>query len=189
MTSADYGILFGFYFVNYFVIVFFNSGLVACANICLSGGHTTLHDGLSTAWSRIGRIFMWSLVAASLGMILRIIEDRRWPTQAVFWLEWGSSTAGQSPPAARSRFFAAHSHSISPPVLHCPSRTAENCSTPSLLYLTYPTQAKRRLEWATRRLTSEQPCPIRPQHNNTESGYADPEGNTLAIKQPSGPPS
>ena len=29
-----------------------------------------------------------------------------WPTQACFWLEWGSSTAGQSLPAARSRFRA-----------------------------------------------------------------------------------
>ncbi len=36
-----------------------------------------------------------------------------WPTQAVFWLEWGSSTAGHNLPAARSRFLAVHSHSIS----------------------------------------------------------------------------
>src|SRR5205807_7918824 len=36
-----------------------------------------------------------------------------WPTQARFWLEWGSSTAGQTLPAARSRFRAVHSDSIS----------------------------------------------------------------------------
>ena len=36
-----------------------------------------------------------------------------WPTQAWFWLGWGSSTAGQSLPAARSRRLAVHSHSIS----------------------------------------------------------------------------
>jgi len=36
-----------------------------------------------------------------------------WPTQAVFWLEWGSSTAGHNLPAARSRFLAVRSHSIS----------------------------------------------------------------------------
>jgi len=34
------------------------------------------------------------------------------PIQARFWLEWGSSTAGQSVPAARSRFRAVHSDSI-----------------------------------------------------------------------------
>ena len=38
---------------------------------------------------------------------------RWWPIQAWFWLEWGSSTAGQSLPAARSRFRAVHSDSIS----------------------------------------------------------------------------
>src|SRR5208337_4258960 len=46
-----------------------------------------------------------------------------WPTQAVFWLEWGSSFAGQSLPAARSRLLATHSHSISTrpshPVAYC----------------------------------------------------------------------
>jgi hypothetical protein len=76
MRTADYGILFGFYFLNYFVIVFFNSALVVCANTRLSGGHATLHDGLSAAWSRISRIFMWALVAATVGLVLRIIEDR-----------------------------------------------------------------------------------------------------------------
>ncbi len=46
-----------------------------------------------------------------------------WPAQARFWLEWGSSRAGQSFPAARSRFLAVHSHSISTrpsqPVAYC----------------------------------------------------------------------
>jgi len=76
MTNAEYGILFLFYFANYFVIVFFNSALVACANICLAGGHATVGDGLSAAWSRVGRIFLWALVAASVGSVLRFLEDR-----------------------------------------------------------------------------------------------------------------
>jgi hypothetical protein len=46
-----------------------------------------------------------------------------WPTQALFWLEWGGSSAGRSLPAARSLILAAHSHSISTrpaqPVAHC----------------------------------------------------------------------
>jgi len=32
--------------------------------------------------------------------MLHIAPSRGWPTQARFWLEWGSSTAGQSVPAA-----------------------------------------------------------------------------------------
>jgi hypothetical protein len=45
----------------------------------------------------------------------------RWPTQAVLWLEWGCFTAGQSFPAALSRFLAVHSHSTVPaqPVANC----------------------------------------------------------------------
>lgn len=46
-----------------------------------------------------------------------------WPTQARFRLEWGSSKAGPSRPAARSRFLAFHSDSISTrpsdPVAYC----------------------------------------------------------------------
>lgn len=76
ITNGEYAILFLFYFANYFVIVFFNSALVYSASICLSGGHATLRDGLAGAWARIGQIFAWALVAATVGMILRILEDR-----------------------------------------------------------------------------------------------------------------
>src|SRR5512133_28542 len=41
MTGMDYLVMFLFYFANYFVVLFFNCALVACANICLSGGHAT----------------------------------------------------------------------------------------------------------------------------------------------------
>ena len=48
-------------------------------------------------------------------------ENGRCPIQARFWLEWGSSTVGQSLPAARSRFRAVHSDSISTrPSQPCP---------------------------------------------------------------------
>jgi hypothetical protein len=51
---------------------------------------------------------------ATYGMLVPLMTlEGWWPTQARFWLEWGSSTAGQSVPAARSRFRAVHSDSIS----------------------------------------------------------------------------
>src|SRR5262245_40341824 len=40
-----YVLLFLYYFVNYFVIVFFNSALVACAIIRFKGGNPNLNDG------------------------------------------------------------------------------------------------------------------------------------------------
>jgi hypothetical protein len=71
-----YVLLFAFYFVNYFVIVFFNSALVACAVIRFQGGDPTVSDGLSAARMRLPQIVAWAAVAATVGMILKLIESR-----------------------------------------------------------------------------------------------------------------
>ncbi len=65
-----------FYLANYFVIIFFNTALVCAASIRLEGGNPTVRDGLRAAWNRVGVIFRWSILAATVGMILRMIEDR-----------------------------------------------------------------------------------------------------------------
>ena len=71
-----YVIVFAFYFANYFVITFFNTALIACAIIRFNGGDPTLGDGFRAAGSRLGQIFGWALVSATVGMVLRIIESR-----------------------------------------------------------------------------------------------------------------
>jgi hypothetical protein len=71
-----YGILFLFYLCNYFVIVFFNSAIIACAAIRMGGGDPTVGDGLRAATARLPIIFGWALVSATVGLILRIIEDK-----------------------------------------------------------------------------------------------------------------
>ena len=48
-------ILFAYYFANYFVIIFFNSALIACAIIRFKGGNPNLKDGFSAAVSRLPR--------------------------------------------------------------------------------------------------------------------------------------
>jgi len=73
---AFYGKMFLFYFATYFFIVFFNSAVVACAVMRMSGKNPTLNDGFSAAFSRLPLIFGWALVAATVGLILRILEDR-----------------------------------------------------------------------------------------------------------------
>lgn len=65
-----------FYFVNYFVIVFFNVALAACAIVHFKGGEPTLGAGLKAAASRLPQITAWALVSATVGMILRAIEER-----------------------------------------------------------------------------------------------------------------
>ena len=71
-----YVTLFLFYFCNYFVIVFFNSAIIACAAIRMEGGDPTTGDGFRAALARLPLIFGWALVSATVGLILRIIEDR-----------------------------------------------------------------------------------------------------------------
>lgn len=71
-----YAILFFFYFCNYLVIVFFNSAIVACATMRMEGGDPTVSYGLQVAISRLPLIAGWALVSATVGLILRVIEDR-----------------------------------------------------------------------------------------------------------------
>ncbi|MBL8952664.1 MAG: hypothetical protein JNK82_17930 [Myxococcaceae bacterium] len=71
-----YVVVFAFYFATYFVIFFCNSALVGAALIRLRGGDPTVADGLRIATSRIGAIVGYALVAATVGMILRLIERR-----------------------------------------------------------------------------------------------------------------
>jgi hypothetical protein len=67
---------FGYYFANYFVIVYFNSALVACAMIRFQGGDPTVADGLRAASARLPQILAWVLLAATVGIVLRAIQER-----------------------------------------------------------------------------------------------------------------
>ena len=68
--------IFTMYVANYFVVVFFNVALVGVANSRLMGGNWTFRDGIELAWARKGTILQWAFVAATVGMILRTVEER-----------------------------------------------------------------------------------------------------------------
>ncbi len=68
--------IFLFYTVMYFVVAFFNSGLITCANIRLSGGNPTFNDGIQNAFSHIGSIFIWALISATVGTVLQILINQ-----------------------------------------------------------------------------------------------------------------
>jgi len=71
-----YVLMFLFYFVNYFIIVFFNSALVACAVLRFRGEDPGISDGLGAATRRLPQILAWAAVAASVGVILKAIESK-----------------------------------------------------------------------------------------------------------------
>ena len=65
-----------FYLCQYFVIFFFNTALVGAAMIRLEGGDPTVSDGLRIARSKIGVILGYAAIAATVGLILKAIEER-----------------------------------------------------------------------------------------------------------------
>lgn len=76
LTQGMWACLFLFYLVNYFIVVFFNVALVSAALDRFSGGKATVNHGLQVATSRIGTILQWAVLAATVGIILNVIEDR-----------------------------------------------------------------------------------------------------------------
>jgi hypothetical protein len=75
-TVGNLVVAFAFYFINYFVIVFFNTAIVACATVRMRGGNPTVGDGLNAAGTRLFEIAGWALVSASVGLLLRAIGER-----------------------------------------------------------------------------------------------------------------
>ncbi len=71
-----YAVMFAFYYITYFIIIFFNSAIVACAIFRMRGGDPDLMTGFRAALARWPQIAGWALVAASVGMILRILQGR-----------------------------------------------------------------------------------------------------------------
>jgi hypothetical protein len=71
-----YGALFIWYFVSWFIVLFFNVGVVACARIRLDGGDPTVADGFRAARENLKAIVIWALISATVGLILRIVAER-----------------------------------------------------------------------------------------------------------------
>jgi hypothetical protein len=65
-----------FYVVQYFVIFYFNVALVGAAMIRMDGGVPTLSDGIKVANSRLGAILGYAVIAATVGVVLRAIQER-----------------------------------------------------------------------------------------------------------------
>jgi len=72
---TQYLIAFGFYLINYFVVVFFNMALIHCTRLYFHGEEVTFEKGLKFSLSRIGVIFSWALFAATVGTILKAIQE------------------------------------------------------------------------------------------------------------------
>lgn len=76
MQPWYYGVLLLYYFVNFFVITFFNSALVACALKRFAGQPAGPGEGLKTAVQCLPQILAWSAVSATVGVVLQALQER-----------------------------------------------------------------------------------------------------------------
>lgn len=70
-----YAVAFAFYFCTYFVTIFCNAALVSCALMRFNGQNPSVGDGFRAAFARLPQIFAWALVSATVGMLLKAIEN------------------------------------------------------------------------------------------------------------------
>ncbi|MHB8512457.1 MAG: DUF6159 family protein [Actinomycetota bacterium] len=76
LKAGHIALLAVFYFSASFITIFSNAAIVGAATIRLQGGEAGIREGLALARSKIGKIFMWSLLTATVGLVIRMLEER-----------------------------------------------------------------------------------------------------------------
>jgi len=75
LDFLQYILLFIIYFGISVIATFFNVCVVYTTKIRLDGGNATFTQSIKFAFSRIHQIVLWSLVSATVGLILRILDN------------------------------------------------------------------------------------------------------------------
>ena len=76
LTSKTIWFVFPLYFFEYFTVVFFNAALACSALRAFRGEDVSVMAGLRMAAKRIPTLLAWTLVASTVGLVLRLIEER-----------------------------------------------------------------------------------------------------------------
>lgn len=76
MTAGTWLLMFGFYLVQYFVIIFFQTALTGVALMHLRGEPTSVGKGFALARARLPQILGYALIAATIGVLLRMLQER-----------------------------------------------------------------------------------------------------------------
>ena len=75
LTIFHYVIVFLTYFGLAFIATFFNVCVVYTAKVRFEGGNATFGESFRFALSRLSVIVQWSLVSATVGLLLRLLDD------------------------------------------------------------------------------------------------------------------
>ncbi len=75
-TSFVYQEMFAAYLLTYFLGIYFMAAIIGAASVRIEGGRPSVSDGFHAANSRIVRLIVWSLFAATIGVLLRLASLR-----------------------------------------------------------------------------------------------------------------
>lgn len=75
-NPALYVLGFVMYVALAFVTIYFNAAVIGTAMKRLQGEDASIKDGLALARQHVGKIFVWALITATIGMILRTLQER-----------------------------------------------------------------------------------------------------------------
>lgn len=71
----QYVIIFLTYFGLAFIATFFNVCVVYTTKVRFEGGNATFGESIRFAFAKLGLIFQWSLLSATVGLVLKIIDN------------------------------------------------------------------------------------------------------------------
>lgn len=71
---AFYAVLFVLYFGSTFIASFFTAGLMHETREAFEGRDPSFRSGLRAAWRNLGTLLAWAAVAATVGVVIRLIE-------------------------------------------------------------------------------------------------------------------
>jgi hypothetical protein len=74
-AAGSYAVLFALYFASSFAMIYFNAALVFCALQAFGGQEPSLRQGLAAATERWRQIFLWTLLACTVGLLLQALTE------------------------------------------------------------------------------------------------------------------
>lgn len=69
-------LLFVFYFVIYLITIFFKAAVISNATEVMRGNNPTMGQGIGASSSHIGKLAIWALIQATIGLVLSMIRNR-----------------------------------------------------------------------------------------------------------------
>ena len=72
----SYAVLFVYYLLMFFITNFYTAGIFVIVHGRLNGQDLSFSDGMNGAKANASKIFLWSVISATVGVILAAIENR-----------------------------------------------------------------------------------------------------------------